>query len=226
MFVRNLGRVSSLGLVLLASLAVAQKPDLHAGGASPSSLPNHETTKVTLPGFHLAGATLTVSGACSLVSYTAAENQIVMSLKGERTVADHDGNCNLMVKNAAGTASTWVIVELTDEEQQQANAAERTADQKKAQQVVARSGSEWTLHFASGETATYAVKPSTEPGVPLFGDGSGQEFKILVANDGTVLILNSESGCYRSGKLVQGRVADGISGPGCQPAGAWTATMR
>jgi hypothetical protein len=226
MFVLNLGRVLNLGLVLLASVAAAQKPDLHGGGANPSSIPNHETTKVTLPGFHLAGATVAVSGACSLVSYTAAENQIVMSLKGERTVADHDGYCNLKVTNAAGSASMWVIVGLTDEEQQKADAAGRAASEKTGQQVLARSGSEWTLHFASGETARYTVKPSTEPGVALFSDGSGREFKILVANDGTVLILNSESGCYRNGKLVQGRVDNGSSGPGCQPAGAWTATMR
>ena len=62
--------------LVMSCAAAAQKPDLHAGGAQPSLLENHKTTKVVLPGYHLAGATLTVDGACSLVTYTASESQI------------------------------------------------------------------------------------------------------------------------------------------------------
>ena len=70
----------------MSCFAAAQKPDLHAGGAKPSLLENHKTTKVVLPGYHVAGATLTADGACSLVSYEAGENQIVMSLAAERAL--------------------------------------------------------------------------------------------------------------------------------------------
>ena len=46
--------------LVMSCAAAAQKPDLHGGGAQPSLLENHKTTKVVLPGYHLAGATLTV----------------------------------------------------------------------------------------------------------------------------------------------------------------------
>ena len=52
----------------ITCVAMAQKPDLHAGAAQPSLIPNHKTTRVVLPGYHLAGATLTVDGACTLVT--------------------------------------------------------------------------------------------------------------------------------------------------------------
>ena len=66
-------RCALVGAALMAGrIAAAQKPDLHGGGAQPSLLENHKTTKVVLPGYHLAGATLTVDGACSLVSYDAS----------------------------------------------------------------------------------------------------------------------------------------------------------
>ena len=34
------------------------EPNVHGGGAKPSSIPNDATTEVTLPGFHLTGAHL------------------------------------------------------------------------------------------------------------------------------------------------------------------------
>jgi hypothetical protein len=221
-------RFATLIAALMASFAAAaQKPDLHAGGATPSLLENHKTTKVVLPGYHLAGATLAVDGACSLVSYNAAENQIVMQVAAERAVTDHDGYCNLHVKNSVGEASTSVVVGLTDEEQAQAEAADRAGDREKTAQFMARSGSEWTLHFAEGGKATYKLKPETsEPGVTIFADDHGHEVKIMVANNATVLIVPSEGGCYRTGKLVDGRVANGTSGGECKPGGNWTAEMR
>jgi hypothetical protein len=215
----------SAGL-MMSCVAAAQKPDLHGGGAQPSLLENHKTTKVVLPGFHLAGATLTVDGACSLVSYDASENQIVMELATDRAVTDRDGYCNLHVKNTAGSASTWVEVGLTDEEQAQVNSADRSADREKAAQFMARSGNEWTLHFADGGTMKYKLKPNADPGVTIFTDDAGNEAKIMVANDSTVLIVPSEGGCYRTGKLVSGRVTNGTSGGSCKPGGGWTAEMR
>ena len=229
---RNLGqlfgRCALLGAALAMSLvAAAQKPDLHTGGAKPSLLENHKTTKVVLPGYHVDGATLTVDGACSLVSYEAGANEIVMSLAADRALTDREGYCNLHVKNAAGEASTWVMVGFTDDEQTQVDAAGRAADKEKATRFMARSGSEWTLHFAEGGKATYRLKPGEgEPGVTLFADDHGHEVKIMVANDATVLIVPSEGGCYRTGKLVDGRVTNGTSGGDCKPGGNWTAEMR
>lgn len=207
-------------------LAGAQKPDLHAGGAQPSEIENHETTMVVLPGYHLAGATLTVDGACSLEKYTVEEKEVVMFLAANRAAKDRDGYCNLHVKNAAGSASTWVIVDLTDEETAQQNSTDRSAEREKAAQFMARSGNEWTLHFAGGASLTYKLKPNADPGVTIFEDDAGNEAKIMVANDATVLIIPSDGGCYRTGKLVGGRVTNGTSGSGCKPGGNWTAEMR
>lgn len=230
--VRDMGlvirRFAVMGVALMmCGAASAQKPDLHAGGAQPSLLENHKTTKVVLPGYHMAGATLTVDGACSLVSYEASENQIVMQVTAERALTDRDGYCNLHVKNAAGTASTWVEVGLTEDEQAQVNATDKSADRQRAAEFMARSGSEWTLHFAEGGKTTYRLKPGTyEPGVTMFADDAGHEVKIMVANDATVLIVPSDGGCYRTGKLVGGRVTNGTSGGECKPGGNWTAEMR
>ena len=225
---RVFGPWALVGVALMVTcVAAGQKPDLHAGGAQPSLLENHKTTRVVLPGYHLAGATLTVDGACSLVSYDASENQIVMELAANRSVTDRDGYCNLHVRNAVGSVSTWVEVGLTDQEQAQVNATDRSADREKAVQFMARSGSEWTLHFAEGGKATYKLKPGEgEPGVTVFADDHGHEVKIMVANDSTVLIVPSEGGCYRTGKLVDGRVTNGTSGGECRPGGDWTAEMR
>ena len=129
--------------VLTGSLACAQKPDLHGGGAQPSEIENHKTTKVTLPGYHLAGATLTVDGACRLESYTAAENQIVMSVAGNRAASDHDGTCYLHVKNAAGSASTWIVVDLTEEETSQLNAGTARRSERRRRSL-------WRGRAASG----------------------------------------------------------------------------
>lgn len=94
-------------------------------------------------------------------------------------------------------------------------------------QASSRAGNEWTLHFAEGGKAKYKLIPGIgEPGVAVFEDRSGHEVKILVADDATVLIVPSEGGCYRTGKLVDGRVTNGTSGGECKPGGAWTAEMR
>jgi hypothetical protein len=212
--------------LVMSCAAEAQKPDLHGGGAQPSLLENHKTTKVVLPGYHMEGATLTVDGACSLVSYDASEKQIVMTLAANRATTDRDGYCNLHVKNAVGSASTWVEVGLTEQEQADQNSTDKSVERQKAAEFMARSGSEWTLHFAEGRTTTYKLKPNADPAVTVFTDDAGKEAKIMVANDATVLIVPSEGGCYRTGKLVGGRVANGTSGGSCRPGGNWTAEMR
>jgi hypothetical protein len=217
----------TIAAVMMSCVAMAQKPDLHAGGAQPSMIENHKTTKVVLPGYHLMGATLTVDGACSLVSYSADENQIVMQLAADRATTDHDGYCNLHVKNAAGSSSTWVEVGFSEQEQTDRNSTDKSAERQKAAEIMARSGNEWTLHFVEGGKTTYRLKPGAyEPGVTVFADDAGHEVKIMVANDATVLIVPSEGGCYRTGKLESGRVKNGTSGGECKPGGNWTAEMR
>jgi hypothetical protein len=211
-------------LTFLTATAFAQKPDLHAGGPSPSSVPNYQASKVTLPGYHLAHATFTVDGACTLVSYTASENQIVFSITGARTISDREGYCNLHVKNAAGEASTWMIVDLTDDELAQQKSNDRAVERQKASDFISRSGSKWSLRFANGATETYTSKSSTDDGVPLFANPSGVEFKIMVGNDSTVTIIGES--CYRTGKLANGRVANGSSMGNCSPSGPWTATKE
>lgn len=213
-------------MALLTTAVFAQKPDLHGGGAEPSEIANHRTTQVTLPGHYLAGATLTVDGACQLEDYTAAANQIVMTVTGNRATSDHDGYCNLHVKTAAGKVSTWIIVDLTEDEAAQKNATDKSAERLKAAQFMARSGSQWTLHFADGGTITYKLKQDSDPAVTTFTDDAGNEAKIMVANDSTVMIVPSEGGCYRTGKLAGGRVANGTSAGSCKPGGNWTAEMR
>lgn len=103
----------------------------------------------------------------------------------------------------------------------------QTADLHTDSSQPARTGSEWTLHFAEGGKTRYKLKlAEAEPGVAVFADKSGHEVKIMVADDATVLIVPSEGGCYRTGKLVDGRVTNGTSGGECKPGGNWTAEMR
>jgi hypothetical protein len=150
-----------------------------------------------------------------------------MTLAANRAMTDRDGYCNLHVKNAVGSASTWVEVGLTDEEQAQVSSTDKSVEREKSAEFMARSGSEWTLHFAEGGKAIYKLKPETgEPGVTIFADDAGHEVKIMVATDATVLIVPSGGGCYRTGKLVGGRVTNGTSGGECRPSGNWTAEMR
>jgi hypothetical protein len=103
----------------------------------------------------------------------------------------------------------------------------QTSDVQVTGAQAPHAGNEWTLHFADGGKAKYKVLPiEAEPGVTVFQDKSGHEVKIMVAEDSRVLIVASESGCYRTGTLVDGRVTNGTSGGDCKPAGAWTAEIR
>lgn len=224
-------RFARTRLLVLAAVAVsaavpgfAQKPDLQAGGANPSDIPNHMTTKVTLPGFNLADAKLTVDGACTLAFYTDSANQIVMMINAERAVTDRDGFCNIHVKNGYGSADAWIGVSLTSEEKAQIDAADREADRQKHESFVTRSGTQWVLRFQSGSTVTYTMKPSADPGLPTFADAKGHEVKIAVSNDGKVTILGAQ--CWRTGTLSNNRVSDGTTKGSCSPPGPWTATMQ
>jgi hypothetical protein len=206
------------------SSAMLPKPDLHAGGASPSTIPNHAVTVVTLPGFHLTGARIITEKTCKVVSYqVVSDNEIKMNIEGTRTVDDKDDTCTLEVRTPAGSASTWIVVELTDVEQEQVKQRERAEGEAKAQAFIAKSGKVWRLTFAGGATETYSSVGANDDAMPTFHNAAGDEVKIAVSNDNTVMII--ESGCMRSGKLAGSQVKDGQSQGECTPSGTWTATV-
>lgn len=214
------------GIMAAAAVAAAQKPDLHGTGANPSAIPNHETTAVTKDGAHLGGVTITADGACRLVSYKTSESLITMVFEGNRPL-DHDEYCNYQVTNRYGSAHSWIVVNYTDDEERQLEAQKRAADEKKADAMRALSGSEWTLHLSDGDTVRYTRKPGElDQGLPVFADDQGRQMKILVGNDSTVLLIPAEGKCYRTGKLVSGKVVNGMSGEACSPGGSWTAEMQ
>jgi len=199
-------------------------PDLHAGGVQPSSIPNDATTEVTLPGFHLTGAHMTSGEQCSVVSTTVvSDNEIKMKIKGIRKTEDKDSQCTLTVHTPGGTASTWIVIELTDAEQQEQDAQTRATEMKAAQAFMQRSGKAWHLVFANGATESYTSTGSNDDGAPVFENQAGTSVKIMVSNDNIVMIL--EQDCMRSGKLAGNQVKNGQSQGACSPPGSWTATV-
>lgn len=208
-----------------SSPAKTPKPDLHAGGANPSSIPNDAVTVVTLPGLHLTGAHVDAGPTCSVISYqVVSDNEISMKIKGMRTVQDNDDQCTIKVRTPAGTASVWIVVELTDAQQREKDAGQRSADMNKAQAFANRSGKAWHLSFAGGSSETYTSAGATQDGMPTFQNKAGTVVKIAVATDNTVMII--EPGCMRTGKLAGTQVKEGQSQGECTPPGTWAATVE
>lgn len=206
------------------SSAKGPKPDLHEGPASPSEIPNDVVTVVTLPGMHLTGAQIVTGSICKVVSYqVVSDNEIKMNIKGTRTVDDKEDQCTLEVHTPAGSASTWIVVDLTDAQQQEVNAREKAEDGAKAAAFITKAGKQWRLTFASSATETYSSAGTDADGMPTFHDSAGGDVKIAVLDDGTVMIIGS--GCIRSGKLTGAQVKNGESRGECTPAGTWTATV-
>lgn len=227
------------GIMILAGLSVAlayaqankapkatqQKPDLHGGGAKPSLIPNHEVTAVTLPGFHFTGAQVHVKGACTLAGYKViSDTEIQMKLKGARTIDDREDGCFFTVSNAAGSATSWVVVDLTDAEEQEKASQEEAAGRAKAQAMANAAGKRWQLRFADGATETYTVQPKDGDALPKFKSSSGILATIVVRPDNSVYLVNG--GCVRSGQLVNGQVKNGQSMAGCSHPGSWSATVE
>lgn len=143
------------------------KPDLHAGGANPSSIPNDATTEVTLPGFHLAGARVETGPQCSIVSPPiVTDNEIKMNIKGTRKVDDEEDKCDLVVHTAGGKASTWIVIELTEAQQQAQSAREKSEEQAKAEAFIAKAGKSWRLKFAGGVAETYTSTGENQDAMP------------------------------------------------------------
>ncbi len=215
----------AVGVAMGSSVpARAQKPDLHAGGAQPSEIPNHETTEVILPGYNLAGAKVTTDPICRIVSQVATDREIRMKIEGTRRVEDADSKCSLFVTTPKGKAATWIVVDLTDDEAEQQKTQERAAEMAKGAEFVARSGKRWKLTFAGGRTITYTVSEEVEDGMPLFKSSEGGTAKIMVSNEGMVSIL--ETGCLRTGRVAGNTVKNGQSLGTCSPPGAWTGVVE
>jgi hypothetical protein len=226
-------RVKTLLLVLTfaaaSSAAIAQEPpapDLHAGGASPSAIPNHDTTDVLLPGLHLNGTTVTVSGVCTLQSFQIlSDDAIRMKITGNRTLDDKDTNCNLQVHQGAKQAEASVTVNLTDAEQHELDARQAAAAKVKNEQYAATLGTRWTLHFADGKSETLTAQPA-EPGqLPDFTSNRGGTAKVMINGGNKVMIIENE--CILSGTITDSKVDDGkVMAGNCPHPGAWTAQKK
>jgi regulator of protease activity HflC (stomatin/prohibitin superfamily) len=139
-------------------------------------------------------------------------------------VDDKDDQCSIIVHTASGTASTWIVVELTEAQQQEQAARQKAEGKAKAQAFLNRAGKVWRLRFEDGATQTYTATGANEDGMPTFQSSAGSTVKIAVSNDNNVTII--EQGCLRSGKLVGSQVKNGQSMGGCTPSGSWSATVE
>ena len=201
------------------------KPDLHAGGPQPSLIPNDEVTEVVLPGLHLTGAKLDGDRNCKVVSYeVSSDKEIRMKIKGTRAVDESEEACYIKVSTAGGSATFWIVVELTEAQQAIADAHKRAAEAANASAFQSRSGKTWKLHFAGGASETYTLTGNNPDGMPTFQSNSGAEAQIAVSKDNMVTIIGT--GCMRFGKLVGSEVKNGESRGDCNPPGSWTATVE
>jgi hypothetical protein len=200
------------------------KPDLHAGGAKPSLIPNHEITTVTLPGLHLSGATLTVNGVCTLKSYkVTSDTQIQMILEGHRAIDDKEDGCFLHVHQGSFQTGTYVIVDLTQAEWDEKQTKERAANKAQGEAYMASLGKQWVVHYANGSSETFVVQPADEGELPDYTSASGATAKFAITGGKVVMMAGS---CMRSGILNGSQVKDGTSMGDCKPAGAWSAEKR
>ena len=201
------------------------KPDLRAGGAKPSEIPNHEVTTVTLPGAHLTGAVVEVTGACRLAGYkVVSDAEIQMRLEGTRSIGDKEDGCFFKVRTAAGSDGSWLVVNLTPKEEQEKRERQKTESRAKVDAMARAAGHKWVIRFVDGASDTYTVRASEEPGLPEFETGDGSTVTIVVRPDRSVVLM--EGGCVRNGKLVEGRVTNGTSMGGCAHPGSWSATVE
>ena len=222
--------VVSLGLLHVLSSAQGvpakpPKPDLHAGGPSPSDIPNGETTEVVLSGYHLTGAHVDVKPICTIESYqVASDSEIRMKIKASRTIDDKDGACYLTVRTPGGTAQAWIIINFTESEQADFDARQRAEEKQKATAFQNRSGKSWQITFAGGQHETYTATGADPDGMPSFQSNSGASVKIAVSNDNKITII--DSGCIRTGSVVGNEVKNGQSMGQCDPLGSWTGTVE
>jgi hypothetical protein len=204
------------------------KPDLHAGGPEPSTIPNHETTQVKLPGLHLTGTTVTVSGpVCTLKSYkVVSDNEILMTIEAHRETAEKEDGCFFDVHQGAYKTGGYVVVDLTEAEQSEKHKRENEASKAKAETYMAGLGKQWTLRYADGSSETFNSRPN-ENDLPDFVSASGVVAKIMTSQDqAKTKVMVMTEGCMRQGTLVGNEVKDGTSMGDCKPGGAWTGQKR
>jgi hypothetical protein len=220
-------------LALLCGTAAAQstssskalKPDLHAGGFNPSEIVNHEATDVVLPGLHFTGAHVeTQQKLCQVMSYVVvSDREIHMKLKGNRAVDDDEWQCTVTIRNAAGSASSWIAVKWTESEEKEHDAHEQDKDKAKAQAFVHRTGKSWRISFAGGPAVTYNNVPPELGQIPEFLSSSGSRIQVAITDDNKVTII--QPGCFRYGTVVGNEVKNGESSGNCTPPGKWTGSV-
>lgn len=197
---------------------------LGRGGARPTEVPNHETRTVTLPGLHLTGAKLRLWGSCRLASYDIVSDTLIrMQVEGVRAPGS-DETCHIQVFNARGHESTWIVVNLTPDEEKQVAEKKKAAGMAKLDAAVAAAGKRWQVRFGDGAVETWSARGNSPDGMPQFQDGAGHIIKIAVRPDNSVFVIRE--GCVLSGNLVNGRVTAGQAMPGCPHAGSWSATVE
>ncbi len=216
---------ASMRLMPQTNPAKMPKPDLHGGGAKPSMITNGQQTLVTVPGFHFLHATVEAWGVCRLVEYKInTDTELQMLLEGRRTLDDKDDACHFRVRNAAGAATSWIVVGLTAEQEAERRAREEAAGRAKIAAVNQAAGKKWILHFANGAEDTYLAQGSNPDGMPVFKRSDDQTVKIFVRPDGSVTMI--EEGCMRTGRMSGNKVEKGESAGDCRPAGSWSATVE
>lgn len=221
-----LGAIICLAQSSKSTAGKIQKPSFaNAGGPQPSNIQNGETVTIKLPGAHFTGATLRSDGDCRLVSYKViSDNEIQAVVQGARAIEDRNEYCNFSVRNSAGSASAWIVVSLTEAQEQEKKQRDQTAGEAKIKAMASSAGTEWRIHFADGTEITYRAKGSNADGMPSFLGTDGQTIGILVRPDHSVYII--EQGCILNGWLRNGQVKDGTVMPGCPHTGPCTATVQ
>jgi hypothetical protein len=180
---------------------------------------------VTLPGYHLAGGAVEVTGGCRLAGYkVVSDTEIRMRLEGTRSIDDKDDGCFFTVRTAGGSAGGWVAVALTPEEQKEKRNRQQAASRAKVDAMMRAAGRKWVMRFADGASDIYTAKAPENPGMPEFQTVDGRTATIVIRPDRSVFFI--EGNCVRSGKLVDVQVRNGESMAGCPPPGPWSGTVE
>ena len=149
-----------IATLLLTSIpAVAQRPDLHAGGAKPSTIPNHETTLVTLPGFHLAGPpSPSPVSAPSSPTRVVSDTQLTMMIEGHRP--SPKGRWLLPHRPSRSLTPAPTLSSTSPKPSGTRSTPKSVAhDQAQGEAYVAHLGKQWTLHYANGTSETFNAQP-------------------------------------------------------------------
>lgn len=222
--------ISLLAVLLAAPSVQAQSPapTFHAGAVTPSLIPNHATTEVKLTGQLLTGATVAVSGLCTLESFRiVSDSELRVMLHGNRSVDDVNDNCDIHIRKGGKQVNPYLVVDLTDAEKQEQSVRNGKREQARDEAYRARLGTEWTLHYADGATEIFTAQSGGSGLLAVFTSSAGGTARIMLDDGNRVTFAAGE--CMRTGTLSGGEVKDGatpLASGQCRHAGAWTAHVK